>query len=107
MSSGIELTAGNFEDEVLKSDLPVLVDFWAEWCTPCKMISPLVDQLAVDFAGRVKVAKLNVDTEGELAGQYGIVSIPTLMVFKAGEVVKQKVGAVPKHELEKLLQDVL
>jgi len=107
MSAEITLTSANFEAEVLKSSVPVLVDFWAEWCMPCKMIAPAVDQLAVAYDGRLKVGKVNVDQENELAGQHNIVSIPTLLVFKDGKVVRQKVGAVPKHELENLVKDLV
>ena len=107
MSAEITLTSANFETEVLKSTTPVLVDFWAEWCMPCKMIAPVVDQLAADYAGRLKVGKINVDQENELAAQHNIVSIPTLLVFKDGKVVRQKVGAVPKHELENLIKDLV
>ncbi len=107
MSAEITLTAANFEEEVLKSTVPVLVDFWAEWCMPCKMIAPAIDQLASDFAGKLKVGKVNVDQENELAGQHNIVSIPTLLVFKDGKVIRQKVGAVPKHELENLVKDLI
>ncbi len=107
MSAGITVTSTNFEAEVLKSTVPVLVDFWAEWCMPCKMIGPLVDQLASDYSGRMKVVKVNVDQESELAGQHNIVSIPTLLVYKDGKVVRQKVGAVPKHELENLIKDLV
>jgi len=107
MSAEITVTSANFEAEVLKSPVPVLVDFWAEWCMPCKMISPLVDQLASDYAGRMKVVKVNVDQESELAGEHNIVSIPTLLVYKDGKVVRQKVGAVPKHELENLIKDLM
>ena len=107
MSAEITLTSANFETEVLKSSVPVLVDFWAEWCMPCKMIAPAIDQLATDYSGRLKVAKVNVDQESELAAQHSIVSIPTLLVFKDGKVVRQKVGAVPKHELENLVKDLV
>jgi len=107
MSAELTLTAANFESEVLKSAIPVLVDFWAEWCTPCKMIAPAVDQLATTYAGRLKVGKVNVDQESDLAGRHNIVSIPTLLVFKDGKVVRQKVGAVPKHELDNLVKDLI
>ncbi len=107
MSAEITLTSANFEAEVLKSTTPVLVDFWAEWCMPCKMIAPVVEQLASAYAGRLKVGKINVDQENELAAQHNIVSIPTLLVFKDGKVVRQKVGAVPKHELENLIKDLV
>ena len=107
MSAEITLTSANFDAEVLKSSVPVLVDFWAEWCMPCKMIAPAIEQLATDFSGRLKVGKVNVDQENELAGRHNIVSIPTLLVFKDGKVVRQKVGAVPKHELENLVKDLV
>jgi thioredoxin 1 len=107
MSAEITLTSANFEAEVLNSTVPVLVDFWAEWCMPCKMIAPAVDQLAKDYSGKLKVGKVNVDQENELAGQHNIVSIPTLLVFKDGKLVRQKVGAVPKHELENLVKDLV
>jgi len=107
MSAEVTLTAANFESEVLKSAIPVLVDFWAEWCMPCKMIAPAVDQLATTYAGKLKVGKVNVDQESDLAGRHNIVSIPTLLVFKDGKVVRQKVGAVPKHELENLIKDLI
>ena len=107
MSAGIELSAANFEDEVLKSTVPVLIDFWAEWCMPCKMIGPLVDQLATQYAGKMKIAKVNVDQENELSTQHSIVSIPTLVVYKDGKIVRQKVGALPKHEIENLFKDLV
>jgi thioredoxin 1 len=107
MSAEVNLTAANFESEVLKSAIPVLVDFWAEWCMPCKMIAPAIDQLATTYAGKLKVGKVNVDQESDLAGRHNIVSIPTLLVFKDGKVVRQKVGAVPKHELENLVKDLI
>jgi thioredoxin 1 len=107
MSAEITLTSANFETEVLKSSVPVLIDFWAEWCMPCKMIGPVIDQLAKDYAGRLKVAKVNVDQESDLAGQHNIVSIPTILVYKDGKMVRQKVGAVPKHEIENLFKDLV
>lgn len=107
MSAEIILTSSNFEAEVLKSTLPVLVDFWAEWCMPCKMIAPVVEQLATAYEGKLKVGKVNVDQENELAAQHNIVSIPTLLVFKDGKVLRQKVGAIPKHELENLIKDLV
>ncbi|MCX7949397.1 MAG: thioredoxin [Treponemataceae bacterium] len=107
MEREVTLTASNFEAEVLKSSVPVLVDFWAQWCMPCKMIAPLMEQIADQYAGRLKVGKVNVDEENELAGRYNIVSIPTLMVFKNGEVVRQKVGALPRHEIENLFKDLI
>jgi len=97
------LTTDNFEQEVLQSAEPVLVDFWATWCPPCRLIAPTIEALADEYQGRVKVAKLDVDEHGELAGRYGIRSIPTLLLFKGGEVVEQRVGALPRPELVRLL----
>ena len=95
-----ELTDANFEAEVLKSEVPTLVDFWAVWCGPCKQIAPMVDALAEDYKGRVKVAKLDVDHNQVMAQQYGVRSIPTLLIFKGGKVVGQMVGAMPRSKLE-------
>ena len=95
----LEVTDKNFESEVLNSELPVLVDFWAEWCGPCKMISPIVDELAHDLEGKLKVAKVNVDEAQELAAKFNVMSIPTLLVFKGGEPVEQIVGAMSKDQL--------
>ena len=89
----------NFEAEVLKSNLPVLVDFWAEWCGPCRVISPIVEEIANDLKGKLKVAKVNVDESQELAAQFNIMSIPTLLVFKKGQPVEQMVGAMSKDNL--------
>lgn len=105
--SEITLTAANFQSEVLESTVPVLVDFWAEWCMPCRMIGPSVEQLAASYAGRIKVGKVNVDNESDIASRYGIVSIPTLIVFKDGQVLRQKVGALPKREIEGLFKDLV
>ncbi|HPD64702.1 MAG TPA: thioredoxin [Bacteroidia bacterium] len=103
----LELTSANFENEVIKSEIPVLVDFWAEWCGPCRMISPIVDSLATELQGQLKVGKVNVDNENQIAGKYGIRNIPTLLVFKNGEVVDKIVGAVPKPMLMSKLQPYL
>lgn len=95
----LELTDSNFEQEVLKSDVPVLVDFWAVWCGPCKMIAPIIDELSAEYDGKVKIGKMNVDENRMTPGQFGIRSIPTLLVFKGGEVVDKLVGAVPKNNI--------
>ena len=100
----IVLTNDNFDEEVLRSDIPVLVDFWAAWCGPCKMIAPVVAQIAEENEGKVKVGKVNVDEEERLAIRFGISSIPSLLVFKNGELVNQAVGYRPKEELEALLK---
>ena len=106
MKPTVEITGANFETEVLQAKQPVLVDFWAEWCGPCKMVAPLLDEVATELAGRVKVAKIDVDTNPELAARYGIQSIPTLLYFVGGEVRDQTVGVTGKKaivaRLEKL-----
>ena len=103
----IEFTDDNFDTEVLKSNLPVLVDFWAEWCGPCKMIAPIVEEIAGDYAGKVKVGKVNVDFNNQVAMQYGIRGIPALLVFKGGSVANQIVGAVPKNNITQILDEVI
>ena len=100
--SVITITKDNFEAEVVGSDKPVLVDFWASWCGPCRMVSPLVDEIAEETT-TAKVGKINVDEEPELAAQFGVMSIPTLMVFKDGKAVKTSVGAKPKDDIKEML----
>ena len=100
----IMLTEENFKSEVLESTQPVLVDFWAAWCGPCKMIAPIVDELATDFVGKAKICKLNIDDCGRIAQMYGVMSIPTLIVFKGGKEAERIIGFRPKAELVKLLQ---
>lgn len=95
----IEVTDANFETEVIKSDKPVLVDFWAEWCGPCRMIAPIVEELANEYTGTLKVGKMDVDSNPQISMQLGIRSIPTLLIFKGGRVVDQVIGAVPKRIL--------
>jgi thioredoxin 1 len=103
MGSNLAVKGSEFDEKVLKSDVPVLVDFWAEWCGPCKAIGPSVEQLAAEYTGKAKVFKVDVDTEGDLASQYGVMSIPALLVFKGGKVVDQMVGAAPKAQIAALL----
>jgi thioredoxin 1 len=98
-----EVTDGNFEESVLKSEQPVLVDFWAEWCGPCRMIAPTVEALAADYDGRVTVGKMNVDDNPATPGQYGVRSIPTLLLFKGGEVVESVVGLADKARLQAVI----
>ena len=107
MSKPQDVSDNEWDAEVLSSDTPVLVDFWAPWCGPCKMVAPVVDELAEEYDGKVKFVKLNTDDNIETASKYGIRSIPTLMVFKGGEAVEQVVGFRPKSELKKSLDKAL
>ena len=102
-----EFSEANFADEVLQSDTPVLVDFWAEWCGPCHAIAPAIEELAGEYSGRIKIGKLNVDQHPGIASAYGVRSIPSLLVFKGGEVAQQIVGAVPKEHIAQVLEQAL
>jgi thioredoxin 1 len=103
----IEITDANFQNEVLESSVPVLIDFWAVWCGPCKMIAPVVEEIAKEYDGKLKVGKVDVDNNPQISMKFGIRSIPTLMVFKGGKVVEQLIGAVPKKNvLEKVIPHV-
>jgi thioredoxin 1 len=107
MAEEVTVTSVNFDSEVIKSTVPVVADFWAEWCGPCKMIAPVLRDLGRDYKDRIKIAKIDVDAEGELAQQFNVVSIPTILVFNKGQVVKQQIGAVPRQILEKMIKDVI
>ena len=100
----LKITRENFENEVMKSNIPVLIDFWAPWCGPCRMMGPIIEQLAEEYEGKAKVGKVNVDEDGELSQAFGVMSIPTIVLVKDGKVVKQAVGARPKAEVEAKLQ---
>jgi thioredoxin 1 len=104
MSQSIEITSSNFQTEVAESEIPVLLDMWAAWCGPCRMVSPIVDELAGEYAGRIKVGKLDVDAEPGLAASFGVASIPTIVLIKDGKVVAHAIGARPKAQLAHALR---
>ncbi|GBU28597.1 thioredoxin [Treponema sp. R8-4-B8] len=103
----LAITVDNFESEVLGSEVPVLIDFWAPWCGPCKMLGPVIDQIAGEYEGRVKVGKVNIDENADLADRHGIVSIPTLIIYNKGEMAAQKTGAAHKHDIVSLFKNLL
>lgn len=107
MSQPLHLSDQSFDQEVIKSDIPVLIDFWAAWCGPCKMIAPIMDEMAQEYEGKAKICKLDVDNNQNTAMQFGIRSIPTLLIFKGGEVVDTIVGAVPKEQIVNKLENHL
>ncbi len=109
MSKALELTSETFEQEVLKSDIPVLVDFWAPWCAPCRMMAPVLDEMAVELEGKVKIAKLDVENpqNQELAGKYNVQSIPNMKLFKGGEMIKDFIGLRPKEQLVVEIEETL
>jgi thioredoxin 1 len=107
MSNALAVTSGNFTSEVLQSPLPVLVDFWAAWCGPCRAVAPTVEALASEYAGKLKVVKLDVDESGDVAGQFGVQSIPTLILFKGGQPVERLIGNHPKPSIVSKIQPYL
>jgi len=100
----VELTEANFQKEVLEADIPVLVDFWASWCMPCLMTAPVIEKIAKEYKGRIKVCKLNVEEASSVASDYGVMSIPTIMIFKSGKIVDKRVGALSKKDLEEFIK---
>ena len=106
MSNEVIISDDNFTEEVIESNIPVLVDFWAEWCGPCKMIAPILEGIAEDCVGKIKVAKVNVDEIVSLSAKYDITSIPTLLLFKDGEVVERRMGAIPREAIEGMFVDL-
>lgn len=107
MADNLEISGAEFQQKVLEASTPVLVDFWAPWCGPCRQIGPSIEQIATEFQGRASVYKINVDNDGDLAQQFGIMSIPALLVFKDGKVVNKQVGAAPKPMIEAMLNGAL
>lgn len=107
MAEKVTITNDNFESEVVKSEIPVLLDFWAEWCMPCRMVDPIVKEIAEAYDGKLKVGSVDVDAEPDLAGRFNVMSIPTLMVFNGGEIAGQRVGAIPKPAIEEMFQDLI
>lgn len=107
MASQVTITNDNFQAEVEQSDVPVLVDFWAEWCMPCKMVAPVMEEIAQAYDGKLKVGKIDVDAQSDLAARFNVMSIPTLIIFNGGEVVGQRVGAVPRSAIEALFKELI
>jgi len=103
----VKLTSNNFDKEVIKSSIPVLVDFWAPWCGPCQMIAPFIEEIAKEYHGKIKICKLNVDEASDIATSFTVMSIPTLLLFKDGKIMSKKVGTLTKRELEKFIQQYI
>jgi thioredoxin 1 len=103
----VKLTSNNFDKEVVKSNIPVLVDFWAPWCGPCQMIAPFIEEIAKEYHGKIKICKLNVDEASDIATSFTVMSIPTLLLFKDGKIMSKKVGTLTKRELEKFIQQYI
>ncbi len=103
----LALSTENFEQEVIKSDIPVLIDFWAQWCSPCRILTPLIDEMANEYNGKVKICKLNVDDAPDVATRYGVMSIPTVLIFNKGQVCGESVGVVPKEKLVSMLSGLI
>ena len=107
MAAEVTVTTDNFKEEVLESNVPVLADFWAQWCVPCRMVGPILAQMADEYDGKLKIAKINVDEAGDLAAEYNIVSIPSILLFDKGKMVKQQIGAVPRQTLEQMVAEYI
>lgn len=107
MAADLAVSSSDFESQVLGSDVPVLVDFWAEWCGPCRMIGPAIQELAVEYAGRAKVVKVDIDSNPDIASRYAVMSIPALLLFKGGQVVDSMVGAAPKDRIAEMIKRAL
>lgn len=107
MSNVLQISDAEFQKEVLDSEVPVLLDFWAPWCGPCRMVAPVLDELSVEFEGKVKITKMNVDENAAVPAQFGVRSIPTLLLFKNGEVIAQQVGALPHSQMSAFIQQAL
>lgn len=107
MANTVEITDANFEAEVKQSNIPVLLDFWAPWCNPCKMIVPMIERLSIEFAGKIKIGKMDIDANPNIPSTFGVRSIPTLLFFKNGQMVEQVVGVIPEAQIKKVIEKVI